>query len=291
MALLNAASWPAPMWATIRLLAMKQRPIAMHEAKALLSPPTLPSTAEDMFDQAVSTLQTLGLVDTDGEKISRAGAVADLDGTDYSAFIYALRNAVLHRDFNTDLGSNGNQDGPRDLVRALCWFLNQDPLQTSLNWDNVQQLQVDALKREVGPAIINGNRWTRFNFWATALGFATTALPSQGTANHIVADCTYAVKQTVLSLWRPGSVVGAVDFLAQLREAMPVLPGGAYSIDVGLESPGETTAGPAISFALLRGVDEDWLSLERKADANHFLSVSDQDMQRFSSVTIKDSNA
>ncbi|GIH51960.1 hypothetical protein SAMN05421833_15122 [Microbispora rosea] len=292
MALINVgASWPAPMWATIRLLAMKQRPITVNEARALLSPPTLPSGAEDMFGNAVSTLQTLRLVNMDGEKISRAGAATNLDGTDYSAFIHVLRNAVLHRDLNSDLGSNSNQDGPRDLVRALCWFLTHDPLRTSLHWDNVQQLQVDALKPQVGPAIINGVRWTRFTFWATALGFGNAALPTQGTANQIVPDCTSAIKQTVLSLWKPGSKVGAADFLTQLREAMPVLPGGSYSIDVGLESSGESTAGPAVSFALLRGVDEDWLQLERDADAQQFLRVQDQDVQSFSSVTIKDSNA
>jgi hypothetical protein len=44
---------------------------------------------------------------------------------------------------------------------------------------------------------------------------------------------------------------------------------------VGLASAGDTVAGPALSFALLRGEDEKWLRLYREADARRYLSIHD----------------
>ena len=58
--------------------------------------------------------------------------------------------------------------------------------------------------------------------------------------------------------------MNAVEALRALRDALPVLPGGAYSAAVGVTSPGDNVAGPALSFALLRGDDEAWLKLQTR---------------------------
>ncbi|MEV4364412.1 protein DpdG [Nonomuraea sp. NPDC049625] len=291
MSLINQESWPGPMWATMRLLAFKSHPVSFDEARALLSPPTLGVGVEDMFETAVMTLESLGLVTRlETGKLARSGPVADLDGQDYDAFIAVLRQVVIDPRRNTDLGISNSQAGPRDLCRALCWFLSEDPLGRPLNWEAAEQAQINALNEDAGPAIINNTRWPRFVEWATALGFGTTALPIHGTAAQIVPDCTRAVRQTVRDLWKPNETVPAVEFLSRLREALPVIPGGALSMDVGIRSPGEGVAGFAVSFAILRGMDEGWLTLRRDADARFSLSLHDHDAPAsphlYSTVTI-----
>ncbi|MER5418958.1 protein DpdG [Streptosporangium roseum] len=291
MSLINQDSWPAPMWAAIRLLAFKSHPIDFEEARGLLSPPSLGTGAADMFETAVSTLESLGLVaHLETGKLARSGPAVHLNGRNYTAFISVLRQVVMDPRLNTELGTSDSQTGPRDLCRALCWFLTKDPLGQPLNWEATEQSQINALNKAAGPAIINNTRWPRFVEWTIALGFGATALPIQGTASHLVPDCTRAIRQTVRDLWNPEEMVSAVEFLARLREALPVIPGGAYSMEVGLPSPGETVAGPAVSFAILRGMDEGWLTLKRDADARYFISLHDHDAptspHAYSTVTI-----
>jgi hypothetical protein len=65
--------------------------------------------------------------------------------------------------------------------------------------------------------------------------------------------------------------------LRVLRDDLPVLPGGQYSLAVGLPSADDTNAGPAVSHALLRGEVEGWLALERDADAQNRIFIYDPD--------------
>lgn len=277
MALINdPASRPAPMWAVTRFLAFEKRPTDADRARDLLTPSTVVGHDHKMFDWAVSTLESLGLVARSDEgKLSLTGSAETLDGKNYEAFVTVVRNAALSPELNTGIGGDSSQIGPRDLCRALCWFLTLDPTGEALSLDTYPNLQKGALKPEVGVAIVNNNRWAYFKDWAPALGFGAEALPTSGDASHLVPDCTPAVRQTVQALWKSGDTVSAVEFVRDLRGALPVLPGGAYSTAVGLASPGEDTAGPALSFALLRGYDEGWLKLERNADASRFLRVHD----------------
>lgn len=277
MALINdPASRPAAMWAVTRFLASEKHLVSVDRARDLLTPVTVVGDDHKMFEWAISTLESLGLVGRSGEgKLSMTGPAEALDGKDYGAFITVLRNAALSHDLNTGIGDDSSQVGPRDLCRALCWFLTLDPTGEALSRDTYLDLQKGALKPEVGSAIVNDNRWGYFTDWAPALGFGAEALPTSGDASHLVPDCTAAVRQTVKALWKPGDTVSAVELLRSLREALPVLPGGAYSTAVGLASPGKTVTGPALSFALLRGDGEGWLKLERDADARQFLSVHD----------------
>lgn len=292
MTLINdPASRPAPMWATVRLLASEGRPVGYERAKALLTPTTVVGSDHKMFEWAISTLESLGLVSqSDERRLSLTGPAKTLDGKDYGAFIAIVRSAALAPELNTGIGDDDSQTGPRDLCRALCWFLTLDPTRGALSPSTYPNLQKGALKPAVGPAIVNNNRWAYFGDWAPALGFGAEALPTGGDAGHLVPDCTPAIRQTVQSRWKSGETVNAVDFLRGLREALPVIPGGAYSTAVGLASPGETVAGPALSFALLRAVDEGWLKLERNADARRFLSIHNPEQPTsplsYSSITI-----
>jgi hypothetical protein len=259
------------MWTVVRFLVAHKRPIGFDRAKAFVSPLSVRGDGK-AFDNAVSTLKDLDLViRTEDDRLELSRAARELDGNDPNGFNAVLRDAVLHPDRNTGIGDDDSQTGPRDLTRALAWFLSFDPHHTAPNWDETQSLMKEnPLRPEAGRAIVNGNRWTRFSPWSTALGLAA-ASPLQ--ESRPVPDCTTAVKQVVQASWKAGETVSAVEALATLREALPVLPGGAYSLALGLPSPGEHAAGPALSFALLRGEDEGWIRLERDADARYSLSV------------------
>jgi len=272
MALLNVdASLPSQLWAVVRYLAFAKKPVQYEQAKALLNPPCLDDDGK-AFEWAVSDLKMLGMVtQADSAQLSLDGAARQLDGEDFGAFAAVLRTRVLAPDLNAAVGDNASQVGPRDLSRALAWFLSLDPMTSSLNWNDAERLQERALRPEVGKAFVNNSRWPRFVAWAPALGLAAADLLVN---DRIVPDCTAAVKQVMQDTWRPRHVVDAVDALQTLRASLPVLPGSAFSAAVGIPHPGDTVAGRAVSFALLRGEDEGWLRLERPgADARRFLSI------------------
>ena len=276
MALLNdPASQPPHMWAVVRYLAFAASPQTYDRAKALLSPPSLDDDGK-AFEWAVETLKDLGMVAPDDTgRLRLAGEARQLHGDDFGMFRAMLRARVLAPESNTDLGANPSQAGPRDLTRALAWFLSLDPMTDSLNWKDAERLQDGALRPEVGKAIVNNFRWSRFVAWAPALGFASADLLID---DRCVPDCTTAVKQAISTAWTSGHVVDAVEALRLLRGSLPVLPGGEYSTAVGVPHPGDTVAGHALSFALLRADHEGFLRLGPPgADARQFLSLHEPD--------------
>jgi hypothetical protein len=278
MALINVGeSQPSPMWAVTRYLADAGRPVRTEEARALLSPPCFGPA--DVFDGAVSSLRTLGIVEVTPEgRLILTWAAKLIDRQHFSSFAAVLRDRVLAPELNTGIGDNDSQVGPRDLTRALAWFLSLDPGLTELNASEAQQRQAGALKEAVGPAIVNPARWNLFTDWAAALGLAAPGLLDN---DRLTPDCTAAVRQVIGSTWNPGETVSAIEVLHRCRTALPVLPGGEYAVAVGVASPGESSTGPALSFALLRGDDEEWLQLRRSADARQPLNI-DEPGSRFS---------
>ncbi len=282
MALINVdASRPDPMWAVVRLLAHSKKPVPLNGARALLSPPTLASgdkDASEMFNKAVKTLRELGLLhvaESTGE-LTLSGPAEHLDGQDWDAFAAALRSAVFAPERNSGLGDNDEQRESRDLTRALAWFLTLDPMGPAVDWDQAQDLMKETpLRPEAGPAVVNAERWRQFCDWAPALGLAARPLLAGGGGSRLVPDCTAAVRYVMQCLWEPGRQVNAVTAVRSVREHLPVLSSGQYSLALHLPNPGDRVAGPALSFALLRGNDEGWLRLELDSDAAMVLQVSD----------------
>ncbi|MFB6698023.1 protein DpdG [Streptomyces rubiginosohelvolus] len=289
MTLLNVdAAIPSQTWALVRLLAFWGKSIAVEEARALLSPPSLRSedtSTRPPFECAVASLQALELVQVDAgqQELSLTGPTRDLASSDdLEAYTRILRRAVLMADYNKDLGADNDATGSKDLTRALAWFLMHDPMERPIDWVAAQQLldQEDGkdrklLKGEVLPLFANDTRWLRFGYWATALGLAAAPLLRTDGRGPLVPDCTLALSQSVLELWQPNQLVNAVEALQMLREHLPVLPGGGHSLAVGVPSPGDSVAGAALSFALLRGHDEKWLRLDHNDDARNILLLHD----------------
>nr|WP_282097618.1 protein DpdG [Saccharomonospora xinjiangensis] len=271
----------------LRLLAYMRKPIDEEQVRALVCPPGI--DGEKVADSSLSTLVSLGLVSRGDGALTLAVEVKPQP----DSVIDVLRKAILAPENNGGVGEDASQSGPRDLVRALCWYCTIDPTTEALGWSEVQRRQANAIRAELGAPIINDTRWNPFCSWASVLGFCTPALTSAtggSTAARLTSDCTTAVRRTMLSHWKAGESVEPEVVLRELRRALPVLPGGSYSLAVGLESPGTNHAGPALSFALLRGHDEKWLRLEQDDDAPSLLHLHDPDQpdypRTFSSVTV-----
>ena len=283
MAMINdPGSLPAPMWAVARFLSTTNGSVPLEQARAVLCPAVLLAEGQrerdETFDRAVRTLQDLALVTVDGDRVGLAESAAGLSVADLTGYTDRLRRAVLDPQRNAGLGEDGVQTGPRDLVRALSWFLTQDPLGPPLGWEEVANLQVGAFPDHVGRPVVNPNRWNRFCDWAPALGFATPpVLSGDGRgAQRLIADCTAAVRRTVLARWRKGERVDAVEAVASILDELPVLPGGRYSQGLGLPVASHRLA-PSLSHALLRGHDHGWIALEPRSDAAREVLLADPD--------------
>ncbi|MFI9811656.1 protein DpdG [Saccharothrix variisporea] len=270
----------------LRLLAHVGKPVDVERARALLCPPSI--NGRKVFDRSVSSLAELGVINRDNDVLSPTGPLE----VDHDSIVDVLRQAILATENNTRVGEDPSQSGPRDLVRALCWFLTIDPTSAPLGWAEVQTLQPHAIKDELGAPIVNDTRWNPFCSWSSALGFCTPALTGDGGSQRarLTPDCTAAVRRTVLSRWEPGQSLGPSTVLGELRGALPVLPGGSFSTAVGIEPPDTNHAGPSLSFALLRLHDERWIRLEQDDDARSLLYLHDPDQpgfpRTFSSITV-----
>ncbi|MET9218650.1 protein DpdG [Streptomyces sp. NPDC003300] len=266
------------MWAVVRLLAAERKPLSADRARAFLAPPSLTEGKENkIFDQALRSLRELQLITDNEDRLSLAGHAEDLDGADFTSFSSALRQAVLARELNVGLAADAGQTGSRDLTRILVWFLSRDPLDEPATWEIVQREQSIDLNPDAGTASRNDTRWNRFVHWAPALGLAAAPLLSSSGKGPLLPDCTEAVKQTVQRLWPVGEQANAVDVVRAMRTALPVLPGGDYANAMGIPDPGTQSAGPTLSYALLRGEDEGWLILQQGADARRVLTLHDPD--------------
>jgi hypothetical protein len=278
MALLNPPGiLPTAMWAVTRLIA-DGRPMNIKQAEALLSPTPLRGGGDGTdVKETVRALREIGLLrpERDGIlQLTRPLAPAAAD--DFAAFAAELRAAALAPDLNTGIGDNDEQRGPRDLTRALVWFLTLDPLGEPLAHPDVERRQKGALPKQVGLPFRNNTRWNSFTYWGPALGLVNQPLLATGGPRRLIPDPTGAVRQIVLSLWRAGDRPGVRSFVERLLGELPVLPGGAYARALGVVHDPERLDS-ATSFALLCGHHQKWIRLEYAADAADSLLVVDPD--------------
>lgn len=275
MALINeGASFPSYMWAVVRLLLASGGKLDEKTAKLLLTPPTLPAGETDEYRNAVKTLSDLGVVTTTGGIVALTADAQVLSIDDVAAFNALLRRAALDPARNAGLAESDDLAGPKDLVRALAWFLTQDP-ETPLDWDAVGHLQIGAFPSHLPlPFATNNSRWNRFVYWGPALGFAAQPLLDEGGSAKLVPDCTIAVRETVLSLWKKGQSVSPSDAAARIIKELPVLPGGSYSRSLGLAVSADEVS-PSLSNALLTGDEAGWITLDRRADAGDVIFLTD----------------
>ncbi len=281
--ILEEASLPAPMWATTRALLFIGKPVPTADAEALLSPPALfagGADTRDTFDHAVQSLAEYGVLTAGSDSLTLTPAASTIRVDDYGAFCDLLRAAVLSGERNEGLGTTREGRGPREFVRALCWFLCRDPLDEPVSWAEVSRAQsqsgIAAFPALPGLSpIMNSNRWNRFVYWALALGFAEVAI-SASEGRRIIPDCTRAVGRTIRKRWPVGKQIDGHEVAATVLREIPVLPGGAYSRDLGLPQPDRLS--PALSFALLSAADRGWIELQQPSDAPRDVFAVDPDV-------------
>lgn len=274
MTLINqGASFPSYVWAVVRLLLAFGGKMDEQAATLLLTPPTLPAGETAEYNDAVKTLAGLGVVTATGGTVVLTSAAQSLSADDVAGFNGLLRRSALDPARNVGLAESDDLDGPKDLVRALAWFLTQDP-DTPLDLHAASQLQEGAFHSHLPPPVANDVRWGRFVYWASALGFAAQPLLDEGGPVRLVPDCTVAVRETVLGLWKKGQSVSPREAVDRIIAELPVLPGGAYSRSLGLAAP-EDKVSPSLSNALLTGEKVGWITLERRADAGNVIFLAD----------------
>jgi hypothetical protein len=261
------------MWAVVRLLLASGGKLDEQSAKLLLTPPTLTAGDNDEYDIAVKTLTDLGVVTKTDGTVELAAAARALSLDDIVGFNGLLRRSALDPARNVGLTESSDLDGPKDLVRALSWFLTQDPI-TPLDWDATGNLQDGAFPSHLPPPFVNDVRWGLFVYWGPALGFAARPLLDEGGPVKLVPDCTVAVRETVLSLWKEGQSVSPSEAVGRIIAELPVLPGGAYSRSLGLAVP-EGEVSSSLSNALLTGVEVGWVTLDDKSDADDVIFLVD----------------
>lgn len=285
MSLINEGdSFPARLWAVVRLLLSTKGKAQADTARRLLTPDTLPGGESEEFNNAVNTLADLGLVLVEGVTVELTPETRALSLDNVAGFHALLRKAALAPARNLGLAEQpltGKPDlsGPKDLVRALAWFLTLDPYR-SVDLVAVQSLQDEALAPHLPRPLENDVRWNRFTYWGPALGFAARPLlPPKVGGIRLVPDCTVAVRETVLSLWKEGEQVDAAEAITRITDRLPVLPGGTYSRALGLDSP-ENTVCASLSSALLSGEEQGWLTFQNPSDAANAVLLTDASTTR-----------
>ncbi|MFD4639392.1 protein DpdG [Lentzea sp. NPDC058436] len=267
MAILNVDNaLPSQLWTAIRLFSGNNG-IDAEQAHELLSPNSLSGSSH--FQRTLRTLEKLEIVTKDEQ--GKLHLKYQPDSTAELARL--LRTVLLDADRNSDLAAHPNRDS-RDLTIILCFFLSSDPLGPPVTASTANDFMSNSFSVEETNANPNDTRWNSFGRWAHALGLGTPPLfPSAG-ARPMVADCTSAVRDV---LRHAPSLGSAVDTVRLLREQIPVLPGGKFASELHIGHPGESVVDAALSYALLRGESENWLTLGRFADASRTVTLADPD--------------
>lgn len=274
MAFLNVdRGLPPQLWALVRLLSARQ-PLTDGQAKAFMSPDSLNAgmKSDPPFQLTVRTLLELGLVAQDESgRLSLRHSMPNL-----ADFQHRLREALFAPARNTDLESDPIT-GNRDMTIVLSYFLSFDPLDSPVTRTQVDERSTRNFSVEGKNPTPSNVRWPRFVHWAPMLGLGAAPLFPTSDSGVLTPDCTKAVRQVLATSRLAGRTVSAVDLVRIIREAIPVLPGGAYSIRLRIPDPGEQVVDPALSFALLRGSYEGWLKLQRFADSTSSATIADRD--------------
>jgi hypothetical protein len=274
MALLNPPGiLPQGMWAVVRLLATQRKPLDLGDARQLLQPSSLPlRKSDDLLEFAVKALIDLGIVETGTTGTPEQifwlrREVSEALAASFAGFARHLRSAITDPELNSGLADSPSDVGPRDLTRALCWFLSLDPTEP-LTFEQVykRQSDVNRLPAPIKAPFSNSGRWDAFVRWSRATGFTQHGLVAAQDERSLVPDPTTAVRDTLETQWADGSTVPAEDLVRQLRHHLPVLPGGHWSQALAMPCPADRVD-PVLSWALLRGQQDGWLTLHSRSDA------------------------
>lgn len=275
------------MWLVYRAVAGREG-LNRHEVSDLVVPlslrPYTPNSGNgDHVKQALKALKDVGLVSETGEGLLSAEPMSDV-----GIFVRALRRRIIAA------APSAGLDGAPDLRSGLVWLMRQSPT-NPLDYDNVQAGMPPGL-------FVNGTRWNSFRQWATVLGFGVapvTALAagrgSKTSGEKIVANPTAAVRDALL---HPHGAplpteedLRIAQFLAHLREEIPVLPGHPSATYPGLDADVANDM-RALGLALTTLEVEGMIKMSYQSDPTGVMALPDAEdyghNRYVSTVTIKE---
>jgi hypothetical protein len=287
MALLNPSPvlpLPVTMWVTARLFMSRKQmsetqilqrssPLALRKPSEGSALPDTSSAATSNAVVALKALHELDLVETDDRGQFKWSLKHQ--PKDYATFCRQLRGAVLSSENFDGVADLKDARGARDLLRGLAWFLSKDPVAESWSWHQVYQDSSAGTDDETR-IFQNATRWNGFRYWSEALGLAEVATLSSVASGALTCDVTRAVRDVVLTKFRKDEEVPTGTLLTELREQLPILPGGALSRALGHAVPGRILD-RATSYALEAGQVRGWLRLVSRADSADAIQLADLD--------------
>ncbi|MGW3809337.1 protein DpdG [Micromonospora sp. NPDC005113] len=168
----------------------------------------------------------------------------------YDEFCEQMLGVVMARAHTEEVGETRTPGGARDLLRGLAWILTKNPASDAFSAASV--LEDRTASADDARVFIQQVRWNSFRYWSEALGFTTPVmLSSSDRQSWLTCDASRAVGATLRQSFQAGTEHTAIKVIDELRERLPVLPGGAASIALGFSPPASNKLDAATSFALL----------------------------------------
>jgi hypothetical protein len=219
-------------------------PTSVTEDRKMASTSLNRWTSLGLFEEADGTVRISSTLSAPREK---AKAAASLPST--------MRRLVLAQNNNINFW-DAERSASADFTRAVAWMLAQDVYQCVFvandeAW-NIEKQQF----REVGRSLFqNSTRWDGFKAWAPFLGFGTLGRCPK--ANAFQIDPTVAVRDSLKTVFAASDQLPVGDFMSALAEALPVIDGGNYRIEVESQLNQlhwQPVKEPAISTSLSRAL-------------------------------------
>lgn len=280
MALLNPPELRASVMSTLVLYLAQRRGQSDELARIIdvVAPPSLsPDPAKQQRDVRLNlnSMVELGLASRTDDRIKLSSEAAKAADKGSPTIATLIRTRILSEELNT--APWGSQEGARDLTNSLAWFLTYSPSDAPISMEGNAPTAKALQERDFGPRhsgndddsgwpISNGSRWTSFQRWACALGFAWRS-PSQ----RLIPDPTPAVRESLTEVFSGAKTLDARSFVDALGATIPVLEAGRYRRLVEqhwTRQPSDLESlTPATSEALLRLEESGHLQFDDRADA------------------------
>ena len=293
MTFLRSHNLPATACFVLRFLPSQPTGIAMSDLEKLLAPSSLAGPAPRdrtgaggyATDHTISSLRSIGLIDSDHSKLFVAEAWQDaLASANSDRQILQIVRRALFASSRSTLSwrwrdeDGWDKSGANDFVRAMCWFLAQDPLGPPFAFGRKgSAADVERLQRQQltgGRAVVtNTTRWADFERWACALGMARR-IPLKN-SSFLSPDPTDAISEELADVIEPGNWYPINDILDRLARRLPIIGPGilrSQMLEQLRATPagvGERTEDPTLSQAFIILAEKRLLEFKALSDAAH----------------------
>ena len=261
-------------------LLLKEKEVARDRLIALCGPAG--AVEGNQVRQTLNTWLEFGLFEEDSEKGVMLHADVRRDERDPEKLGRLTRRLVLRAENNPNLWAVEKAKAA-DFTRALCWLLAQDVYTTTFSGGEEllrklrQQLPRDLIGDDEQELrfVTNTSRWPGLKAWCVWFGFGWSgSFPNK----VLVLDPTSAVRDTLPAIFpKARSTMAAHALISALAQALPVLDGGTYRMEVenrlreqtGADAwvpPPNEQVSTSLSRAILRLQAENILRAEEKAD-------------------------